>query len=158
MLDHYPPDQPLHLLVVTQVNPPASSLTTEAGNSLLQKNVELVRVAEISGSTSDHHLVSSLHLTIRAYKLFSESSSVDVSTGDDNEDDDAAVAKTFRMPSANLEGLWESLHFDTDIKSILLQFMTSAILFGDRGVNHNFISWNRFAVFSPLTYVDTGSD
>ncbi|RPA76235.1 P-loop containing nucleoside triphosphate hydrolase protein [Ascobolus immersus RN42] len=118
-------------------------LKRTAGSQLLQKNVELIRVAEIIGSFGEHHTVDTLNLTIRVYKLFSDSSSVDVNTGDDNADSDAAVARTYRMPSAHLEGLWESLYFDTDIKSMLLQFMSSAILFGEKGIDHNFISWNR---------------
>lgn len=47
------------------------------------------------------------------------------------------------MPSRQFHGLWESLVFDTQIKLRLLQYASSALLFADRHVNNQLISWNR---------------
>lgn len=39
--------------------------------------------------------------------------------------------------------MWESLVFDAQIKSDLLDYVTTTLLFSDRNVNSNLISWNR---------------
>ncbi|CAB4017301.1 pachytene checkpoint 2 homolog [Paramuricea clavata] len=40
-------------------------------------------------------------------------------------------------------GLWESLLFDSDVKHQLLQYAATTLLFSDRGVDNNIISWNK---------------
>ena len=40
-------------------------------------------------------------------------------------------------------GLWETLIYDSDVKRDLLNFVSTTMLFSERGVNSNIISWNR---------------
>lgn len=46
--------------------------------------------------------------------------------------------------------MWESLVLEQGVKNHLLEYATSALLFTDKGVSKNVISWNRYI---PLTYV-----
>ena len=47
------------------------------------------------------------------------------------------------LPSRDFHGLWESLVFDTDVKTRLTKYAGNALLFSERGVNPNLIAWNR---------------
>ncbi|KER19147.1 ATPase, AAA family [Opisthorchis viverrini] len=47
------------------------------------------------------------------------------------------------LPSMEMQGLWESLIFDSDIKLDLLSYAQTALLFADRQVSTSIISWNR---------------
>ena len=49
----------------------------------------------------------------------------------------------WQLPSRHFHGLWESLVFDTEIKIRLLHYASSALLFADKRVNNQLISWNR---------------
>ena len=45
--------------------------------------------------------------------------------------------------SRDFHGQWESLVFDSDVKRRLTKYAGNALLFSERGVNPNLISWNR---------------
>jgi hypothetical protein len=47
------------------------------------------------------------------------------------------------LPNEKFQGLWENLVFEEDIKTKLLTYVNTALLFGDKGVNTNVISINR---------------
>jgi predicted DNA-binding ribbon-helix-helix protein len=47
------------------------------------------------------------------------------------------------LPSRELHGMWDSLLFDTDVKSQLLQYAQTAMLFADRSVDQTLVTFNR---------------
>ncbi|CAH8614238.1 unnamed protein product [Dicrocoelium dendriticum] len=47
------------------------------------------------------------------------------------------------LPSMEMQGIWESLIFDSDIKLDLLSYAETALLFADKQVSSSIISWNR---------------
>ncbi|VDP85292.1 unnamed protein product [Echinostoma caproni] len=47
------------------------------------------------------------------------------------------------LPSMAMHGLWESLIFDTDIKSDLLEYAQTALLFAEKQIAASIIAWNR---------------
>ena len=51
--------------------------------------------------------------------------------------------REWQLPSRQFHGLWESLVYDTGIKQRLLQYAFTALLFADKHVNNQLISWNR---------------
>ena len=53
------------------------------------------------------------------------------------------MCREWQLPARQFHGLWESLVYDTEIKLRLLQYAFSALLFADRRVNNQLISWNR---------------
>ncbi|XP_022796836.1 pachytene checkpoint protein 2 homolog [Stylophora pistillata] len=58
-------------------------------------------------------------------------------------EDDIAAANHWLLPSDDFHGMWESLIFDSDVKAQLINYAMTTLLFSDRGVNSNIISWNR---------------
>lgn len=58
-------------------------------------------------------------------------------------EEDIAAANHWLLPSDDFHGIWESLIFDSDVKAQLINYAMTTLLFSDRGVNSNIISWNR---------------
>ena len=61
----------------------------------------------------------------------------------DEKEDQVPAATHWQLPSSEFHGLWETLIYDTNVKVELLNFVQTTMLFSDRGVNSNIISWNR---------------
>eukprot|EP00878_Enallax_costatus_P027437 GHUV01029548.1.p1 GENE.GHUV01029548.1~~GHUV01029548.1.p1 ORF type:complete len:237 (+),score=70.30 GHUV01029548.1:203-913(+) len=63
---------------------------------------------------------------------------------DDDEGEDGVVSyREWQLPSADIEGQWDALFYESAIKRKLLQYASTALLFSDLGVNSQLISWNR---------------
>ncbi|KAF4531991.1 hypothetical protein B566_EDAN006536 [Ephemera danica] len=60
-----------------------------------------------------------------------------------NEEESLSAATQWLLPSRDLNGLWDSLIFDSSVKDELLNFATSALLFSDCGVKEHIIGLNR---------------
>jgi len=65
--------------------------------------------------------------------------------GEEIEDgEEISTYREWSLPSVDFEGAWESLVFDEDeVKSTLLRYASNALLFSERGVDAQLISWNR---------------
>ncbi|XP_046572427.1 pachytene checkpoint protein 2 homolog [Haliotis rubra] len=59
------------------------------------------------------------------------------------DDEDLAAASHWLLPSADFHGVWDSLVFDEEVKAKLLNYATTTLLFSDRAVDSNIITWNR---------------
>ncbi|XP_007572723.1 pachytene checkpoint protein 2 homolog [Poecilia formosa] len=59
------------------------------------------------------------------------------------EDEDLSAANHWLLPAAEFDGLWESLVYETGVKTKLLDYVTTTIYFSDKNVDSNLISWNR---------------
>ncbi|EJD54036.1 P-loop containing nucleoside triphosphate hydrolase protein [Auricularia subglabra TFB-10046 SS5] len=57
--------------------------------------------------------------------------------------EDVMAANSCELPNAAWEGLWETLVYDEDIKSRLLDYLYATLIFSDANVDSNLISWNR---------------
>ena len=78
-------------------------------------------------------------LTTRAYGLCEDGPGEEIGEGDE-----IATYAEWSLPCVDFEGAWESLIFDDDeVKTRLLRYATAALLFGERGVDAQLISWNR---------------
>lgn len=60
-----------------------------------------------------------------------------------NEDDNVLAANHWLLPARGLHGLWDSLIYDDDIPMRLLNYISTTMLFSDKCVDPNIISWNR---------------
>ncbi|TRY63539.1 hypothetical protein TCAL_03656 [Tigriopus californicus] len=64
-------------------------------------------------------------------------------TEDIDEEGTVHAALSWILPSSDIDGQWESLVFDSNIKSALLDYVQMAMLLSERGVDPNRVSWNR---------------
>lgn len=60
-----------------------------------------------------------------------------------DEEEEVTSALQWVLPTAEFDGLWETLIYDTGVKQNLLDFAATTLLFSDHGVNPDIISWNR---------------
>eukprot|EP00475_Leptophrys_vorax_P001850 TRINITY_DN11036_c0_g1_i3.p2 TRINITY_DN11036_c0_g1~~TRINITY_DN11036_c0_g1_i3.p2 ORF type:complete len:138 (+),score=13.82 TRINITY_DN11036_c0_g1_i3:379-792(+) len=67
-----------------------------------------------------------------------------------DEEQEVPSFQSFSLPSEEYHGLWESLVYETGIKQRLVRYATSALLFSEKGVNCQLVSWNRVVLlFGP---------
>jgi SpoVK/Ycf46/Vps4 family AAA+-type ATPase len=57
------------------------------------------------------------------------------------------AAKNWILPSADFDGLWESLVFEPGLKESLLSYVNTTMLFSKKKVDPNLVSWNRVVLF-----------
>lgn len=60
------------------------------------------------------------------------------------EETDSPACSEWILPAKSLNGLWESLIFDENLKTNLLNYVQTTLLFSDKGVDSNLISWNKY--------------
>ncbi|XP_018496456.1 pachytene checkpoint protein 2 homolog [Galendromus occidentalis] len=53
------------------------------------------------------------------------------------------AAQILTLPCSELEGIWENLHFESDVKNRLLSYASKTVLFSDMKVDQNIISLNK---------------
>uniref|UniRef100_A0A2P2IE83 Pachytene checkpoint protein 2 homolog n=1 Tax=Hirondellea gigas TaxID=1518452 RepID=A0A2P2IE83_9CRUS len=128
-----------------------SSLTTDVTLSeqelpnTLRGHVASINISKEMGGTSDskHVPTRKLELVCHVYQLETGGPDVEELQGVGDDPEGIPAATQWLLPSADFHGLWDSLIYDTDIKDQLLRFVSTALLFSDRGVDKNIISWNR---------------
>jgi pachytene checkpoint protein 2 len=70
-------------------------------------------------------------------------SSTGGSGGGGGDEEWTAACDVLPLPHASLNGLWDNLVFDPSIKTTLLEYAQSALLFSDRAVSSHVVTWNR---------------
>ncbi|XP_054903827.1 pachytene checkpoint protein 2 homolog isoform X2 [Poeciliopsis prolifica] len=110
---------------------------TEFDDKFLQKHVDSV-VIDLQ-KTSQPLDLKSCDVSIHVFTLNEEGPS----TLNLEEDEDLSAANHWLLPAAEFDGLWESLVYETGVKTKLLDYVTTTIYFSDKNVDSNLISWNR---------------
>ncbi|KAG8865286.1 hypothetical protein FRB96_000176 [Tulasnella sp. 330] len=110
--------------------------------SLLYQNVELIRASE---STCPHSSLplDQAELEIHVYQPNDTDVFEEFSTTGKGDGDDMMAASVCDLPCRSWDGLWDTLIYPDDIKPRLLNYIYATLLFSDRDVNFNIITWNR---------------
>ncbi|KXS19753.1 AAA-domain-containing protein, partial [Gonapodya prolifera JEL478] len=82
--------------------------------------------------------LSSCNMSVFVYQLADDEPVEEM-----NEEENVMTSHHLVLPSRTLEGLWESLVFDDEIQTQLLDYITTTMEFSDCAVDPNIISWNR---------------
>ncbi|BGP10258.1 hypothetical protein JCM10049v2_006141 [Rhodotorula toruloides] len=112
---------------------------------VLAQNVDRVWIGECSlpsPAVPLDHVCLSLHI----YQPPSSSRLTEFTTSahaDEDGDSDVPAASVLELPSLSLEGVWDSLIYEGDVKNKLLNYIYSTLLFSDAMVDFNIVSWNR---------------
>uniref|UniRef100_A0A8C0TPK4 Pachytene checkpoint protein 2 homolog n=1 Tax=Canis lupus familiaris TaxID=9615 RepID=A0A8C0TPK4_CANLF len=61
----------------------------------------------------------------------------------EEETENITAASHWVLPAAEFHGLWDSLVYDVEVKSHLLDYVMTTLLFSDKNVDSNLIAWNR---------------
>ncbi|XP_009704455.1 PREDICTED: pachytene checkpoint protein 2 homolog [Cariama cristata] len=115
---------------------------TEFDDGFLNSNVQSVSIVDTELKLKDRQPIdlSKSSLSLHIFHLNEEGPS---SENLEEENEDIIAANHWVLPAAEFHGLWESLIYDTEVKSHLLDYVTTTLLFSDKNVDSNLISWNR---------------
>ena len=58
-------------------------------------------------------------------------------------DNEIAACTTWMLPHRDFHGLWESLHYENEIKSDLLSYCQTAMYIAGKKVDQKMVSWNK---------------
>ena len=61
-------------------------------------------------------------------------------------EEDLPACEQWELPNRNLNGLWESIVADDNIKKRLLGYCSTSMMFAGANVDSNIISWNRMVL------------
>lgn len=62
---------------------------------------------------------------------------------DEDGDSDVPAASVLELPARSLEGVWDTLIYEGQVKEKLLGYIYSTMLFSDASVDFNIVTWNR---------------
>ncbi|NXV78338.1 PCH2 protein, partial [Atlantisia rogersi] len=115
---------------------------TEFDDGFLNSNVQSVSIVDTDLKLKDRQPIdlSKSSLSLHIFHLNEEGPS---SENLEEENEDIIAANHWVLPAAEFHGLWESLIYDAEVKSHLLDYVTTTLLFSDKNVDSNLISWNR---------------
>ncbi|CAG2100343.1 unnamed protein product [Medioppia subpectinata] len=106
-------------------------------------NISLTRRCVPSDDTSGHTWqLSDTSRTLKYYLYRLNYDSVTTDEMETNEEQLPSAQHTI-LPSIEFHGLWESLVYDLHIKDQLLEFVLTALMFADKGVDNKLINWNK---------------
>uniref|UniRef100_S4RT38 Pachytene checkpoint protein 2 homolog n=1 Tax=Petromyzon marinus TaxID=7757 RepID=S4RT38_PETMA len=111
-------------------------------DSFLQTHVRLVSITDLDLEFNHQKMVELVKTPVEVHvmQLNDDGPSMEeLNQGDDN----LPAAQHWILPSTEFHGLWESLVYDSEIKLQLLNYVMTTLLFSDKNVNSNVISWNR---------------
>ncbi|XP_012535546.2 pachytene checkpoint protein 2 homolog [Monomorium pharaonis] len=111
----------------------------DATNTIIKDHVESMIC---SSDYAERGTVKIHGATIRyyIYRLTQEDAAIETMKCDS---DELPVAAHWLLPAQEFHYMWENLYYDCDIKNNLLRFVETTMLFSDRAVNSNIISWNK---------------
>ncbi|XP_077125639.1 pachytene checkpoint protein 2 homolog isoform X1 [Ranitomeya variabilis] len=115
---------------------------TEFDDSFLVKNVNSVAVVDTELQLKARKPIDlgNCNISVHVFQLNEEGPSAE---NLEEENEDLVAANHWVLPAADFHRLWESLIYDSGIKSNLLDYVTTTLLFSDKNVDSNLIAWNR---------------
>ncbi|XP_068864028.1 pachytene checkpoint protein 2 homolog isoform X2 [Aphelocoma coerulescens] len=115
---------------------------TEFDDPFLTNNVQSVSIVDTELKLKDRQPID-LSKSSLSLHIFHLNEGGPTSENLEEENEDITAAHHWVLPAAEFHGLWESLIYDTEVKSNLLDYVTTTLLFSDKNVDSNLISWNR---------------
>ncbi|GAA5858012.1 hypothetical protein JCM5353_008163 [Sporobolomyces roseus] len=116
--------------------------------AVLVQNIDRVWIGECSLPTSAVPL-SSVTLQLHIYQPPSSSNVTEFATSpqaDEDGDSDVPAASVLELPSLSLEGIWDSLIYEGQVKEKLLGYIYSTMLFSDASIDFNIVTWHRLVL------------
>lgn len=112
---------------------------TEFDEDFLQKHVESVAIVDLEELATQPLDLKSCSVSVHIFTLNEDGPSM-LCLEDDEE---LSAANHWMLPAAEFHGIWESLVYESGVKTQLLDYVTTTIHFSDKNVDSNLISWNR---------------
>nr|XP_031532765.1 pachytene checkpoint protein 2 homolog isoform X1 [Vicugna pacos] len=115
---------------------------TEFDEPFLTRNVQSVSIVDTELKVKDSQPIDLSACTI-ALHIFQLNEDGPSSENLEEETENIIAANHWVLPAAEFHGLWDSLVYDVEVKSHLLDYVMTTLLFSDKNVDSNLITWNR---------------
>jgi len=104
----------------------------------LSQHLASLQISDLQLSSQDAPSVPAwqAELNVRAYQLNNEGAA-------DETEGDVTSCQIWMLPATEFHGLWDTLVYDVEVKSHLLDYAQSAMYFADKRVDPNIVAWNR---------------
>ncbi|KAF0045339.1 hypothetical protein F2P81_001868 [Scophthalmus maximus] len=112
---------------------------TEFDEDFLRKHVESVSISDLEDMVTQPLDLKSCSVSVHIFTLNEDGPS----TLSLEEDEELSAANHWLLPAAEFHGIWESLVYESGVKTQLLDYVTTTIYFSDKNVDSTLISWNR---------------
>ncbi|KAM7383573.1 hypothetical protein PAMP_003213 [Pampus punctatissimus] len=112
---------------------------TEFDEDFLRKHVESVAIVDTEEMVTQPLDLKSCSVSVHIFTLNED----EPSTLSLEEDEELSAANHWLLPAAEFHGIWDSLVYESGVKTQLLDYVTTTIYFSDKNVDSNLISWNR---------------
>ncbi|XP_028282085.1 pachytene checkpoint protein 2 homolog isoform X2 [Parambassis ranga] len=112
---------------------------TEFDEDFLRDHVESVAIDNPDETPTQPLDLENCSVSIHIYTLNEDGPSMLML----DEDEELSAATHWLLPAAEFHGIWESLVYESGVKTQLLDYVTTTICFSDKNVDSNLISWNR---------------
>uniref|UniRef100_A0A4W6DPR2 Pachytene checkpoint protein 2 homolog n=1 Tax=Lates calcarifer TaxID=8187 RepID=A0A4W6DPR2_LATCA len=126
---------------------------TEFDEDFLRKHVESVAIVDLEEMITQPLDLKSCSVSVHIFTLNEDGPST-LSLEDDEE---LSAANHWLLPAAEFHGIWESLVYESGVKTQLLDYVTTTIYFSDKNVDSNLISWNRVVLLHGHARDDVNS-
>nr|XP_019600146.1 PREDICTED: pachytene checkpoint protein 2 homolog isoform X1 [Rhinolophus sinicus] len=115
---------------------------TEFDDPFLTRNLQSVSIVDTELKVRDPQPIdlSTCTIALHTFQLNEDGPS---SENLEEETESITAANHWLLPAAEFHGLWDSLVYDVEVKSHLLDYVMTALLFSDKNVDSNLITWNR---------------
>lgn len=115
-------------------------IVREFNDQLLSENVLCIALCDTDQLSQEKRVIdlTTCKLQIHVFQVHT-----DEAGSEELDEENISAASHWLLPSTHFHGLWESLIYDESIKSRLLNYATTTLLFSDKDVDSNIISWNR---------------
>ncbi|KAF9344072.1 Pachytene checkpoint protein 2, partial [Mortierella sp. AD094] len=98
----------------------------------------------MSDQEEDQYEVSlaDVDLVIYVYQVHDQGPVEEYGDSNFGGEETAMMAHHWTLPCSDLEGVWDSLIFEDHLQVKLLEYVRTTMLFSDKNVNPDLISWN----------------
>jgi len=109
------------------------------------ESVQLCQAEESPSGSSDNtgiHLPST-HINYFIYKLNRNGPDIEEISEEGEDAESMEAATYYTLPCSDLQGIWENLFYDSNVKKELLRFVETTMEFADANVDQNVIAANK---------------
>ncbi|XP_004698469.2 pachytene checkpoint protein 2 homolog [Echinops telfairi] len=115
---------------------------TEFDDPFLSRNVQSVCIVDTDLNAKDSQPINLSDCPLTLY-VFQVNEDGPTSENLEEETESIVAANHWILPAVEFHGLWESLVYDVEVKSHLLNYVLTTLLFSEKSVDSNLITWNR---------------
>ncbi|GLH05260.1 Transitional endoplasmic reticulum ATPase TER94 [Gryllus bimaculatus] len=129
-------------MIDDKLKPSAGTFIKRFDDVFLVENIEAVLISEGNEISCKNGIFSEFQFVYHIYRLNDEGRQRELLESEED-GEELSASSHWTLPCTDFHGLWESLVFESSLKDDLLSFVETTLLFSDKGVDSNFISWNR---------------